>query len=90
MATAARIRHLRLSLLGFEPDHSASGGIRAEEGRVDPVAVVGVGPRRTVVVGDEDTEVERPWRGVGVGEGGDAEDGREEWATEVRRGPRAV
>jgi hypothetical protein len=27
---------------------------------------------------------------VGVGEGGDAVDGREEWAREVGRGPRAV
>jgi hypothetical protein len=84
-------------LLGFERDRSASGGIRAEEGSVDPVAVVGVGvvvvgvgPGGTVVVGDEDAEVERPWRGVGVGEGGDAVDGGEEWAREVWRGSWAV
>jgi hypothetical protein len=78
-------------LPGFERDRFASGRIRAEEGRVDPVVgVVGVGPGGVVAVGDEDAEVERPWRGVGVGEGGDAVDGWEEWAREVGRGPRAV
>jgi len=72
---------------------SASGGIRAEEERVDPViGVVGVGPEGAfaIAVDDEDAKVERPWRSVGVGEGGDAADGREEWARKLRRGPRAV
>jgi hypothetical protein len=42
-------------LLGFEQDRSTSGGIRAEEGRVDPVVgVVGVGPGGAVAVNDED------------------------------------
>jgi hypothetical protein len=72
-AMAARIGRLGLALLGFERDCSASGGI---------------GPRGTVAVDDEDAEVERPWRGVGVGERGDAADGREEWAREVQHGPR--
>jgi hypothetical protein len=73
MAMAARIRRLGLELLGFERDCSASGGI---------------GSRGTVAVGNEHAEVERPWRGVGVGERGDAADGWEEWAREVRHGPR--
>jgi hypothetical protein len=77
-------------LLGFERDRFTSGGIRAEEGRVDlVVGVVGVGPGGAVTVNDEDAEVERPWRGVGVEEGGDAAEGREEWARELRRGLRA-
>jgi hypothetical protein len=72
----ARIRRLGLALLGFERDCSASGGI----GPGGTVTIVGVGPGGTVAVGDEHVEVERPWRDVGVGERGDAADGREEWA----------
>lgn len=62
--------------------------MRAEYGRVDPVAVVGVVgvmPGGIVAVGDGDAKVGQPWRGVGVGERGGAAGGLEEWAREVPR-----
>lgn len=92
-ATAARIRRLGLARLGFDRDRSVSSGIRAEDGRVDVVAVVGVigvVPGGIFSAGDGDAEVGRPWWGLGVGERSDAADGREEWAWKVRRVPRVL